>query len=96
MIFNNYCVHHKRGRMFVSVPRDLIEKRGERTIVAKRAWQQLLGKNILDEDVKKNLITRQILMDEMLSHYRNERSKIYVQFETTIKITLMGISHGKD
>lgn len=95
MITNWYVVHHKRGRMFVSVPADVIRLRGERNAVATRAWQQLMGKNVLDEDVKKDLPTRKFLMDQLLSRYDDERDQVFTQFLTTIKITLIRIDHGK-
>lgn len=95
MITNHYVIYHKRGHMSLSVPADLITPTNERRVVATRAWQQLMGKNILDEDVKKQLPTRKILMDELLSRYDDERDQVYTQFVTTIKITLVRIEHGK-
>jgi hypothetical protein len=93
MIVNHYVVYHKRGRMFVSIPADVVEKRGINA-VKHRAWQQLMGKDALDDDVDKKSPTREILMDEMLSRYRRERAGVYTTFVSTVKVTLLRISHG--
>lgn len=93
MITNHYVVYHKRGRIYVSIPADVVEKRGE-AAVKHRAWQQLMGRNPLDEDVDKKSPTREILMTEMLSHYRRDRAGVYETFVSTVKITLLRISHG--
>jgi hypothetical protein len=95
MITNHYVVHYKRGRVFISVPADLVRLRGERNIVAERVWQKLMGKDVLDIDVRKNLPTRKILMDELLSRYDDDRDTVFVTFKDKIQITLVRITHAR-
>jgi hypothetical protein len=90
-MIQNYIVHCKRGRMAVSVDTSLIASLGERQAVAQVAWQKLMGKNALNEDVDKKLPTRKFLMDEINSRYESEREGVWLRFATTIEFTLVSL-----
>lgn len=87
-----YIVHAgKHGRIEVSVWSTIVELRGEREAVARAAWNKLLGRDALGEDVDKTLPTRKFLMTEIFSRYENHRKDVFEIFSEKIKITLVGI-----
>jgi hypothetical protein len=87
----NYIVHYKGGSVAVLVREAVIQLRGERQAVAQAAWFKLMGQNELGEDVDKKLLTRKILITQMLSTYEPYRYRIYEEFESKIKFTWIGI-----
>lgn len=93
MIMRKYIVYHKRGRIIVMVPESLVFSRGERSIVVERAWQKLMGLNLLGVSVDKHLETRKMLMDELKSRYRHQQAEVYETFRDTVSITWVGVEH---
>lgn len=88
----NYVVHYKLGSMPVEVDEHYISKYGERRAVAEAAWNKLIGRNNLGQDIKPfNPETRHILMTEMFSQYSAHRPHVYTKFEETIKFTWISI-----
>jgi hypothetical protein len=73
------------GQVIVDVPLGALQLRSEAAAVTQYAWLKLMGKNELGEDVNKNLDTRYILNEEMLSRYEHQRGSVYDQFASKIR-----------
>jgi len=77
------------GQMIVDVPAAAVDMRGEKEAVVAYAWLKLMGKDELGRDVNKNLETRFILNEEMLSRYENKRSGVYELFADKIRFRVI-------
>lgn len=88
----NYVVKCGRGRVTVMVRGNTIAMRGEREAVAQAAWFKLLGKNELGEDVDKTLVTRKVIMTQLLSTYEPYRHRVYEQFRESVSFVWVGIA----
>jgi len=86
-----YNVRCGLGFINVLVRQSTIELRGEREAVAQAAWFSLLGKNVLGEDVDKNLPTRAFIMTQINSRLEHERPQVYEGFKTGIKFSKLAV-----
>jgi hypothetical protein len=93
IIIRQYVVRAGRGVINVEVAEQFVLSRGERTVVAEKAWQQLMGLNSLDEDIDKRSPTRAMLRAEIGSRYAHQRHEVYDTFKECISITWVGVKH---